>query len=147
MPVPLTKENDFIMNKLYAVTNIGFGGQLEVLSVHDTFLPSALCKRLAGVNAAVHSCTLNEIPFGIRESFVEVYRGYSKNVVPRDDGLFVVAYKYGGRVSLCGVYTDEILADRISIVAGFDAQVFKMAALNKIPPGLIEYGKNLGILE
>lgn len=134
------------MTKLYAVTNIGFGGRVEVLSVHDTFLPSALCKRLAGVNAAVHSCVLNEIPFGIRESFAEVYRRFSLHDL-RNDGLFVVAYLYGDRVSLCGVYTDRILADRVSVAAGFGARVFEMKTPNTIPPGLIEYGKNLGILE
>lgn len=135
------------MTKLYAVTNIGFGGRLEILSVHDTFLPSALCKRLAGVNASVHSCILNEIPFGLSESFVEVYRGFMKYSEFRNDGLFAVAYNHGDRASLCGVYTDRVLADRISVVAGFDACVFEIKSPNTIPPGLIEYGKNLGILE
>lgn len=147
MPVPSNEENEMIMNKLYAVTNIGFSGDPEVLSVHDTFLPAALCKRLAGLNADVHGCVLNEIPFGLRGVFTETYRGYASYGTPRNEGVFAVAYKYGDRVSLCGVYTDKILADRVSIAAGFGARVFEMESPNTIPPGLIEYGKNLGILE
>lgn len=134
------------MNKLYVVTNIDFSGNPVILSVHDTFMPAALCKRLAGLNAEVQTCVMNTMPNGIRESFAEVYRQAFHHKI-HDAGVFAVAYKCGDRVSLGGVYTDKILADRVSIAAGFSARVFEIKSPNTIPAGLIEYGKNLGILE
>lgn len=132
---------------LYIVTNITFGGNAEVLAVLDSFMSASMCKRLAGVNAEVHQAEMNVMSPGIEREFKEIYSHMPNDDELNDQGVFAVAALSNDRVWSFGVYSTKSFAKRVSVVAGFGAQVFAVPGLNIIPKGLLEYGAALGILE